>query len=71
MPYDAEPLVSDLMQAITQQLGVVIDTQRLIFRGQKLHETPSEPLKNYGVCNSNKIRCIGRRSFNNSTKNTV
>jgi hypothetical protein len=63
VPYSVEPLVADLMVAIENILSVPVGTQRLVFKGQSLHEFPREPLRNFGVTNSNKIKCIGRKAY--------
>lgn len=63
IPFNGDPLVSDLMAAIEQQLSIPADTQRLMFKGQNLHENRSASLKEFGICNSNKIRCVGRKAF--------
>jgi hypothetical protein len=61
--YRGEPIVADLMVAIEQQLSVPAETQRLMFKGQSLHEFREEPLRNFGVCNESKITCAGRRAY--------
>lgn len=63
IPYIGEPLVADLMVAIEQQLSIPAETQRLVFKGQSLHDYRDQPLRVFGVCNSNKIRCVGRKAF--------
>ena len=63
VPYNGEPIVADLMVAIEQQLSIPVETQRLMFRGQNLHDFREWPLRNFGICNSNKIRCVGRKAF--------
>jgi hypothetical protein len=63
IPFSGDPTVADLMFAIQQQLSIPIDTQRLMFKGQNLHETRDALLKDFGICNSNKIRCVGRKAF--------
>jgi hypothetical protein len=63
VPYVGEPLIADLMIAIEQQLSIPAETQRLFFKGQNLHEFRAESLSNFGINNSNKIRCVGRKAF--------
>ena len=63
VPFKGEPLVADLMVAIEQQLSIPAETQRLIFKGQNIHEFRDQPLKNFGVTASVKIRCVGRKAF--------
>ena len=63
IPYNGEPLVADLMIAIEQQLSILAETQRLIFKGQNLHEFRDQSLSSFGIYNSNKIRCVGRKAF--------
>jgi hypothetical protein len=63
VPYTGEPLVADLMVAIEQQLSILAETQRLMFKGQNLHEFREYPLSSFGIYNSNKIRCVGRKAF--------
>ncbi|CAF0958705.1 unnamed protein product [Brachionus calyciflorus] len=63
IPFVGDPLVADLMVAIEQQLSVPADTQRLVFKGQNIHEFHDQPLRMFGICNSNKIRLVGRKAF--------
>ncbi len=56
-------LVADLMLAVEKNLSVPADYQRLIFRGQNLHEHRDQPLSVFGVYNSNLVRLVGRKAF--------
>ena len=63
VPFEGrEPMVADLMVAIEQQLSIPAEFQQLFFKGQRLQQFQDQPLKQFGVCNSNKIRCVGRRA---------
>ena len=46
--YNSEPIVADVMVAIEQQLSVPAETQRLMYKGQNLHQLPQSPLRNFG-----------------------
>ncbi len=63
VPFNQEPIVADLIVAIEQQLSIPAETQRLIFKGQNIHEHRETSLRCFGICNSNKIRCVGRKAF--------
>ena len=63
IPFIGDPSVADLMEAIEQQLSIPTDTQRLMFKGQSLHENRTASLGQFGICSSNKIRCVGRKAF--------
>jgi hypothetical protein len=63
VPFAGEPIVADLIVAIEQQLSIPAETQRLIFKGQDIHNYRESSLRSFGICNSNKIRCVGRKAF--------
>lgn len=63
VPYVGEPLVADLIVAVEQQLSVPAEHQQLFYKGQALQNFRERPLREFGVCNSNKIRCVGRKAF--------
>lgn len=64
VPFEGrEPLVADLMVSIEQQLSVPAEYQQLFFKGQRLQEFKEHTLSEFGVTNSNKIRCVGRKAF--------
>lgn len=61
--YQGEPIVADLMVAIEQNLSVPAETQRIMFKGQSLHEFRDAPLRNFGICNESKLTLVGRKVF--------
>lgn len=63
IPYHGTALVADLMLAVEKNLSVPGDCQRLIFRGQNLHERRDQPLSVFGIYNSSVIRLVGRKVF--------
>jgi|LakMenEpi03Aug12_release.lakeMendotaPanAssembly.Ray.scaffolds.fasta_scaffold1788811_1 hypothetical protein len=63
IPYCGTPLVADVMVAIERNLSVPAETQRLMFKGQQLHEYRDQPLSVFGIYNTNLIRLVGRKAF--------
>ena len=63
IPYEGEPIVADLMVAIEQNLSVPADAQRLVFRGQELHNAREQSLRCFGIYNSSLVRLVGRKAF--------
>jgi hypothetical protein len=53
--------VRDLMQELEKKSRVTTGNQQLIFRGQRLHQTPDQELAKFGLFNGNHITLIGNR----------
>lgn len=58
-----DPTVEELQQCVEKQLNIPINEQRIIFKGQNLHQTPEEKLRNYGITNASLIRVVGRKEI--------
>jgi len=56
-----DPSVEELQQHIEQQLSIPIDSQRIMFKGQNLHEKRQGKLRRYGLTNASLIRVVGRK----------
>lgn len=56
-----DPTVEELLRQIEKQLNIPVDEQRVMFRGQNLHENPQEKLRQYGITNATLIRVVGRK----------
>ncbi len=56
-----DPTVEELRQHIEQQLSIPTDDQRIMFKGQNLHEKPHGKLRRYGITNASLIRVVGRK----------
>jgi hypothetical protein len=57
----SNPSVNDLQQNIEQQLSIPIDAQRIMFKGQNLHEKREGKLRRFGLTNASLIRVVGRK----------
>ncbi|CAF3888873.1 unnamed protein product [Rotaria sordida] len=55
------PLVRDLMEEVEKKARVTMMNQQLLYRGQRLHMTPDEPLENFGLFNGNRIILVGEK----------
>lgn len=49
------------MKEIERSISVPIDLQRIVFKGQNLHDKPDTRLITFGVKNSCLIRLVGRK----------
>ncbi|CAF0920806.1 unnamed protein product [Adineta steineri] len=58
-----DPTVEDLQRQIEKQFIIPIKNQRIIFKGQDLHENQQEKLRRYGITNACAIRVIGRKEL--------
>ncbi len=56
-----DPSVEELQRQIEKQLSIPIDNQRIMFKGQRLHEDRQGKLLRYGITNASPIRVIGRK----------
>ncbi|CAF5068713.1 unnamed protein product [Rotaria sp. Silwood1] len=56
-----DPCVEELQQHIEKQLNIPTHVQRIMFKGQNLHETPQGKLRRYGITNASLIRVVGRK----------
>jgi len=57
----SDPTVEELQQYLEKQLNIPTYAQRVMFRGQNLHETPTGKLRRYGITNASLIRVVGRK----------
>ena len=57
----SDPTVEELQKYLEQQLSIPIDAQRVMFKGQNLHEKREGKLRRYGLTNGNLIRVVGRK----------
>lgn len=57
----SDPTVEELQQQLEKQLNIPIHAQRIMFRGQNLHEKPEGKLRRYGITNASLIRVVGRK----------
>ncbi|CAF2507059.1 unnamed protein product [Rotaria sp. Silwood2] len=55
------PLVRDLMEEVEKKARVTMMNQQLLYRGQRLHMTPDEPLETFGLFNGNRIILVGEK----------
>ncbi|CAF1216626.1 unnamed protein product [Adineta steineri] len=53
------PIVRDLMDEVEKKARVTAMNQQLIFRGQRLHQTPDKELEKFGIFNGNHVMLIG------------
>jgi hypothetical protein len=56
-----DPTVEELQQCLEKQLNIPIHAQRIMFKGQGLHERPQGKLRQYGITNASLIRVVGRK----------
>lgn len=56
-----DPSVEELQQHIETQLNIPVDAQRIMFKGQNLHEKQHRKLRRYGITNTSLIRVVGRK----------
>lgn len=56
-----DPTVEELQKYLEQQLSIPIDSQRIMFKGQNLHEKRDGKLRRYGLTNASLIRVVGRK----------
>jgi hypothetical protein len=56
-----DPSVEELQQQIEKLLSIPIDEQRIMFKGQSLHEKRQGKLRRYGLTNTSLIRVVGRK----------
>lgn len=56
-----DPTVEELQQYLEKHLNVPVQAQRVMFRGQSLHEKPEGKLRRYGITNASLIRVVGRK----------
>lgn len=56
-----DPTVEELQQYLEKHLNVPVHAQRVMFRGQNLHEQPEGKLRRYGITNASLIRVVGRK----------
>ena len=61
VPSNEDPLVRDFQAEIERQFFVPVQVQRLVFKGQSLHEKPNFSLRAFGITNSSLIRLVGRK----------
>ncbi|CAF1521031.1 unnamed protein product [Rotaria magnacalcarata] len=57
----SDPTVQELQQHIEKQLNIPTEVQRIMFKGQNLHEKPEGKLRRYGITNASLIRVVGRK----------
>ncbi|CAF3293608.1 unnamed protein product [Rotaria socialis] len=57
----SDPTVQELQQHIEKQLNIPAEVQRIMFKGQNLHEKPEGKLRRYGITNASLIRVVGRK----------
>lgn len=56
-----DPTVEELQKHLEQQLSIPIDSQRIMFKGQNLHEKREAKLRRFGLTNASLIRVVGRK----------
>lgn len=56
-----DPTVEELQQYLEKQMNIPVQAQRVMFRGQNLHEKPEGKLRRYGITNASLIRVVGRK----------
>ncbi|CAF0747156.1 unnamed protein product [Didymodactylos carnosus] len=54
-----DPCVEELQQHLQNQLNIPQDQQRIMFKGQNLHDKPEGKLRRYGITNTSLIRVVG------------
>ncbi|CAF3248614.1 unnamed protein product [Rotaria sp. Silwood2] len=57
----SDPIVEELQQHIEKQFNIPTHVQRIMFKGQNLHEQPTGALRRYGITNASLIRLVGRK----------
>lgn len=57
----SDPAVGELQQHIEKQFNVPVHAQRIMFKGQSLHDDPQGKLRRYGITNASVIRLVGRK----------
>lgn len=57
----SDPTVEELQQCIERQFNIPMNVQRVMFRGQNLHENREGKLRRYGITNASLIRVVGRK----------
>ena len=57
----SDPTVEELQNFLEQQLSIPNKDQRIMFKGQSLHEKPHAKLRRYGITNASLIRVVGRK----------
>ncbi|CAF1456530.1 unnamed protein product [Didymodactylos carnosus] len=56
-----DPCVEELQQHLQNQLNIPLDVQRIMFKGQNLHDKPQGKLRKFGITNASLIRVVGRK----------
>lgn len=56
-----DPSVEELQKYLEQQLNIPANEQRIVYKGQNLHEKPTNKLRRYGITNTSLIRVVGRK----------
>ena len=56
-----DPTVEELQQHLEKHFSIPVQAQRVMFRGQNLHEKPEGKLRRYGITNASLIRVVGRK----------
>ena len=57
----SDPTVEELQYHLEKQLNIPTHVQRIMFKGQSLHEKPEGKLRRYGITNASLIRVVGRK----------
>jgi hypothetical protein len=57
----SDPTVEELQQHLEKHFNIPVQAQRVMFRGQNLHEKPEGKLRRYGITNASLIRVVGRK----------
>jgi hypothetical protein len=61
VPTNGDATVRDFQAEIERQFFVPIEVQRLVFKGQSLHDKQNYSLRAFGITNSSLIRLVGRK----------
>ena len=61
VPTNGDPSVNELQLEIEKQFHVPKEVQRLVFKGQSLHDKQNYPLSAFGITNSSLLRLVGRK----------
>ena len=56
-----DPTVEELQKSIEEQLNIPVASQRVMFKGQNLHEKSQGKLRRFGLTNTSLIRVVGRK----------
>ncbi|CAF0880697.1 unnamed protein product [Adineta ricciae] len=59
----SDPSVADLQRQIERQFHIPIKNQRILFKGQDLHENQQGKLRRYGITNACAIRVVGHKEL--------